>query len=119
MSFLMNCDNKKCGVLQEPLLDKDTNQVFCSECGEEMKTVTQFAKKSMLTMGQIKRVKRKQSAFPVICAECNKQSQPKLVGKVLVCPDCGAQHKHLSPPIAHAIREYLTSNPVSSKANHE
>lgn len=115
MGFIMYCDNKKCGKSQEPFLDKKTNEVSCSECGEIIQNVTEFAKNSMRGMSQFKREAKVQQAFAVKCNGCSKLSQPKLNKNVLVCPHCGRDHDGIQATYAHAIKQYIKSNPVSTK----
>ncbi|HLG28222.1 MAG TPA: hypothetical protein VI423_10590 [Paenisporosarcina sp.] len=116
--FVICCDNKKCGKSQEPLLDKVTNEVFCSECGSVITNVTEFAKNSMRSLSQFKRTTKTQQAFAVKCNGCNKTAQPKLskttAAMTLVCPHCGREHDGLQAPYAHAIKQYLLTNPVNS-----
>lgn len=119
MGFVMYCDNKGCGKSQEPYLDKETDQVYCAECGETIKNVTQFAKNSMRGMSQFKKTVKAQQAFSVKCESCSKTAQPKLLKKTLLCPHCGKEHKTLQAPYAHAIKEYLLSNPVSTASNKQ
>lgn len=117
MGFIMYCDNKKCGKSQEPYLDKETDEVFCSECGNTITNVTQFAKNSMRGMSQFKKTVKAQQAFTVKCEGCSKMSQPKLHKNTLICPHCGKEHKTIQAPMAHAIKQYLISNPVAASNN--
>ena len=116
MGMLICCDNKKCGQTTEALLDKETNEVYCAapECGKIIKSVTPFAKSAMRGMGQFKRTVKSQEAFAVKCEGCQKMSRPKLSQGSLVCPHCGKEHTTLQAPYAHAIKQYLLTNPVSS-----
>lgn len=115
MGFLMYCDNKKCGKSQEPMLDKKTDEVFCSACGEVIKNVTPFAKASMRSMSQFKRTVKSQEAFAVNCDKCAKMSRPKLDQNSLICPHCGTEHTTLTAPYIHAIKEYIKTNSVSGR----
>lgn len=117
MGFLICCDNKKCGKSQEALLDRETNDVYCAECGEIIKNVTTFAKTSMRSMSQFKRTVKSQEAFAVKCEGCQKMSRPKFnkLHDALTCPHCGQEYTELPTPYAHAIKLFLLTNPVSLK----
>lgn len=116
MGFMICCDNKKCGQTTEALLDKNTDEVYCAapDCGKVISNVTSFAKAAMKGMGQYKRVVKSQEAFAVKCESCLKMSRPKLTKNTLLCPHCGKEHTTLQAPYAHAIKQYLLTNPVSS-----
>ena len=109
--FSIYCDNKGCGKQQEPMLDLDTNEVICSECGKPIKCVTQFAKVQMRALGQIKRSGDRQKAFSVKCPHCEKEGQPKCGdGDKLLCSICGKELDHLSKPYKSAVLEYLRTH---------
>ena len=40
MPFIIQCDNKGCFKQTEALIDKDSNDVYCGECGEIINNVT-------------------------------------------------------------------------------
>lgn len=108
MGFLIYCDNKGCGKDQEPVLDIETDQVLCSECGKAIKSVTQFAKNTMKTLGQIKRQGKKQQAFAVKCLKCNKENPPKINEEnQIVCGFCNAELSHLPKPFQQVIRNFF------------
>ena len=113
MGFMIYCNNKGCRKEQEPFLDISDNEVYCSECGGQIKEVTIFAKTQMKAMGQIKRERKVQQAFSVSCGPCKLAATPTLVGKVLCCPKCKVEHVNLSKPMASAIKEYLRTIPKS------
>lgn len=109
MPFMTNCTCKGCYKLTEPVLDKKTRKVFCVECGGEMEGITDFTKRSMESMGQIKRAGMKREAFSVECTSCQKIGVPELMknGK-LQCPHCRAQHMKMSPIVERSIVQHLT-----------
>jgi|SRR5271166_2476156 len=95
---------KKCGQV-EPYMDQKTGQVFCPNCNSEITGVTHFMKTTMKTLKQFKQ--KLTVAFGVKCQKCNKEAQPKIVGKDIVCPGCGKPHEHLSEPFKIMLREKL------------
>lgn len=111
MGFLIYCNNKGCGKSQEPLLDKISNDVYCTECGEVIDNVTVFTKNAMRGMGQIKRDDGKAKlAFAIKCDTCGHKEQPKLANNQLACKKCDHLYENLSPPYIHAVKQWLKSN---------
>lgn len=108
MGFVIYCNNKGCGKSQEPMLDKASNEVYCSECGGVMPGISQFTKTAMAGIGQLKRQVASKTAFAIKCAGCSRVEQPKVKNSNLVCPMCGADHKGLVPAFAHAIKQFLS-----------
>lgn len=106
MGFVIYCSNKGCGESQEPLLDKTSNEVYCSECGEVMKGVSQFVKTAMAGIGQVRREVNSKVPFAMKCG-CGRVEQPKLKSGVLVCAACGKEHKGIAPGYAHAVKQFL------------
>lgn len=108
MGFLVYCDNKGCGKDQEPVLDVNTGEVFCTECGKTIKTVTEFAKRQMKALGQVKRAVKKQQAFSVKCNACNRENPPKIGEKnKIVCSFCDAELTDLPKPFQQVIRNFI------------
>lgn len=106
--FLIYCDNKGCGKDNEPTLDLSTNQVMCSECGKEIKSVTLFTKNQMKAIGQIKRAEKKQQAFAVKCQGCNRMAAPKIAAdSKIMCSMCGAHLTNLPKPFEQVIRDHI------------
>lgn len=104
MGFRIYCNNKGCGQDQEPLLDLATSQVMCTECGQEIKDVTQFTKNSMKGLGQVKRDVAKKQAFSVNCQSCSKDVKPEVKSDKAYCPLCSAHMSHVSKPYILALR---------------
>lgn len=110
MAFSVICDNKDCKKDNEPVIDKRTKIVYCGVCGNELKDqkiITEFAKNQMVSLGQVRRAEKKQQSFSVKCSNCDRESQPKLNGKALVCASCGKELKNLSAPFAQMLKENL------------
>lgn len=108
--FRIYCDNKGCGRDMEPLLNVETNSVECTECGREVKSVHQFTKTQMKSLGQIKRDNKVKEAFSVQCKTCVKENAPILgPNQEILCSVCNAHLDYLTAPYAHAVREFLQS----------
>jgi len=109
MAFRTFCNNKGCLKEMEPALDKETNQVFCTECDGEITTVDDFMKRQMVSLGQVRKVKIKKSPYSVSCPECKKQGTPKLIGDAAFCLFC--EHElNLSGPFIQLLKSVLKKN---------
>jgi ribosomal protein L34E len=106
--FRIYCDNKGCGKDMEPLLNVNTGDVECTECGRAIKSITSFTKSQMKAIGQVKRDEKVKQAFSVQCRSCMKESAPKLGSKKEIrCSICDSHLDYLSAPYTHAVREFL------------
>lgn len=94
MPFQMPCMNKKCNKTVTPYLDKDTNKVYCSECGDEITNVTHFAKIQMQTLKQYKTKKLK--SFSVKCEHCKDSDRPIVKDSKIFCKSCNKEHSQLT-----------------------
>ncbi|SRR5260221_5751813 len=109
MPFSINCPNKGCGKYTEPLLNTETNEAECSDCGGII-NITIFAKSQMKSLGQIKRDGKKQQAFSVQCKNCKKSSVPIVNSEsVVLCSLCKTK-LDISEPYANLIREKFKKN---------
>jgi len=94
---------RTCGQV-EPFMDPKTEKVFCPNCDSEL-TVNHFTK---VTLKNLKQFRQKTAIpFAVKCKNCNKESQPKVVGKDIICPSCNKKHEHLSEPFKIMLRDKL------------
>lgn len=103
-TFNMDCNNRGCGKTQTPFLDKDTNKVYCSACHKEIENVSPFVKNTMRMNKQF-RVKEKKS-FSVKCA-CGNEDRPVIEDDKIVCAECGAEQKQLTPQYATMLKDKL------------
>ena len=92
--MLVQC-NTKCQTTVNALLDIDTDNVICGECGSVLSDVSKYSKLSMKTNGDILRSKNKK-AFVFYCQTHDDHVETafvesRLVGKT--CPDDGEQCK--------------------------
>lgn len=109
MPFRIFCTNKGCGKDMEPVIDKETQVVYCTECDKELPTVPIFTKRQMLSMGQVRRAVAKQKAFTTKCSACKKEDTPIIVNNVLACSGCKNELK-LSKPFEMMVRNHLKSS---------
>lgn len=117
--FNIQCNNSKCREYQNPLLeiikDEDGNVnfskslVICSVCNDKISHVTEFTKRSMYGLGQVKRQNDVKKAFAILCKECNKKDQPILINNEVTCPHCNTVHNNLTKPFLQTIIAFLTS----------
>jgi len=114
MAFRTFCDNKDCRKEMMPVIDRDTNEVFCTECGLAVNTVSDFMKRQMVQLNQVRRDDRRQLAYSVKCSKCNKEGPPILdeKGKELLCSYCKEQMVNISKPFAEVLKANLTRKAV-------
>lgn len=105
--FRVYCDNKSCGKDQAPVLNLETNEVECTECGQNIKSITPFAKSQMKSLGQIKRDSKKEKAFAVQCKYCKKTAPPKIVNDKVVCSLCDKHLDYLATSFVNVIKSNL------------
>src|SRR5258706_13238536 len=88
MAFSLGCPS--CRKMQEPVIDKSSNEVYCSLCDELIPNVSHFVKVQMKTIGQIKRPKK--STYAIECISCKIQATPILKNNKLLCPSCSKEY---------------------------
>lgn len=112
MAFRTFCNNKGCGKEQEPLLNLDTNEVLCGECGKSISSLTSFAKATLKSMKQTTKNVKSQEPYSVKCSSCKREGQPNLSGADLVCKFCKTVLTGLSKPfeltVKHALKKAAT-----------
>ena len=100
--FQMNCNNKGCGKYQAPTLNKQDNEVYCSECGKIISNANHFTKSQLVALGQTKKAAK--SAYAIRCIKCKAEALPKLNNDKLVCSQCGVEHNNISKPFQIMVR---------------
>lgn len=108
MAFSITCTNKGCFDTMEPRLDTNTDKVYCTSCGKEIKEVTIFTKTQMKALGQTLKNVQKTKAFSVACENCKRLTQPKPLKDKFFCRECGKEMK-IAPSFAAAIRTTLSN----------
>jgi pyruvate dehydrogenase complex dehydrogenase (E1) component len=66
--MLITCDNKGCLKSSNALLNADTQDVLCGECGKSINNVSSAMKRTLKSFGQVVRTERK--AFMLACGSC-------------------------------------------------
>jgi hypothetical protein len=66
--MLVTCNNKGCLKASNALLNEETGEVICQECGQPITNVTGMMKRALKSFGQIIRAERK--AFLQGCRSC-------------------------------------------------
>jgi hypothetical protein len=113
MAFQTYCDNKGCGEYQAPLLDTETDEVICSECGKPINNLTKFAKTTLRTLGQVKRAVKSQKAFSVECPACKKSAPPVLgPNREILCAHCKEEQTQIKGPYKHVLLQHLSGGKV-------
>ena len=64
------CDNKGCMQQSNALLNPETLEVICQECGKSIKSITEPMKRTLKSFGQVLRVDTRK-AFMMACKNCN------------------------------------------------
>lgn len=105
--FRTQCPHKGCRRDVEPVLDKTDNKVYCTACSKEITTVTDFMKRQLESLGQIRKDEKPQQAFSVKCNKCLKSNPPVLKSGELFCSNCDNAMKYLAPTFVLAIKEFL------------
>lgn len=106
MGFLIDCDNKGCGKSMEPVLDVKTNRVLCSNCDKEVKSVTDFTKKQMKLLGQIKRDKT-DVPFGIKCQTCEREGAPLIQKDKAFCRFCNQPMKNVTSQFIMLLKQNL------------
>lgn len=119
MAFSLPCEKKGCGKTIEPVIDKQTNKVYCT-CDEEheIKQLTDFAKRQLIGMNQVKTKQRQQKAFAVKCESCEREGTPllktgirddkgRLQADQLICTFCKKELTNISQPFVQVLKENL------------
>lgn len=68
-------------------LDLETNEVVCTECGENICGISEFTKMSMRSIGDVVRKKQKK-AFVFKCLTCKKDVETAMNSGVVVGKGC-------------------------------
>lgn len=116
MGFLIHCDiddketGQKCRKQMEPVIDKNTGELYC-ECGLKLNkqdVLTDFAKRQMVSLGQVLKQNKPKQAYSIKCNTCNQAQQPVInKSNKIVCSKCKNEFKDLSAPYANMLKQQL------------
>jgi hypothetical protein len=91
--MLINCDNKGCLQQNNALLNPETHEVICQECGKAIKGVSEPMKRTLKSFGQVLRLDERK-AFMMACKNCNANREVLLDDKNnTVCRVCKGEIK--------------------------
>lgn len=84
--MLILCD--KCNQTADSKLRKDTDEVYCGNCGQRIETITKFIVEAMRNNKDYVEEQKQSFTFP--CKACGerKSALVTLDGKQVVCADC-------------------------------
>lgn len=105
MKISLPCNNKGCGKLQTPYIDKEDNKVHCSECTLEIANVSPFTIRQMVANKQF-REKEKQS-FAIKCPICKADQRPIIVNDKVLCSACKKELTSLAPTFITMLKTLL------------
>jgi len=104
----LTCTNKGCyKTTSDSLLDADSNEIICSECGREIKGISPFTKRSMI--GLKKASKSATKSYSVKCNKCLRSGQPEYKNGIFVCFNCG-EELQLTQYFKKLFIEYKATN---------
>lgn len=99
--MLIQCNNLGCLKHSAALLNEETGEVICQECGKPIDNVSNPIKRVLKSFGQIARADRK--SFMVVCRNCNANRTPVLAKDGdIVCKVCKKSLK-LTPAFKMAM----------------
>jgi len=103
------CDNKGCHKEMRPVVEKETLEAYCTECGKPVNNISIFMRRQMVSHGQVRKNDKKKLAWAVKCSGCGKEGPPKLSkdGKTLNCSFCEEELSNLAKPFAQMIKVNL------------
>lgn len=110
MSFLIQCDNKKCLQLQAAKLDKTSNEVICQECGESITNITYFAKQQLKSLGQTIDKTKSKETFAVKCSSCSAEGKPIILNDKFCCNNCKEELDNLSHSFKYLLKLHFKND---------
>lgn len=107
MSIMIFCDNKisedkRCGkesaavLKMEDKKEPEDCQVFCTECGLELKNVNKFTKRNLYFSKQVQQTSQPGEAYAMHCVKCQNSRRPLVKDKKLYCQSCSAEMTNVS-----------------------
>jgi|SRR5271157_1336846 len=92
-----------------PVVNKETLEAYCTECGKTINNISIFMRRQMRDLGQIQRNEKKRLAWSVKCNHCQQEGPPELdkAGEILICSFCKKTLDQLARPFAQMIKVNL------------
>lgn len=117
--MLLHC-NAKCHTSVTGLLDPDTNEVVCGDCGEIISNVSEYAKNSMKISGDVLRSKNRK-AFVFNCETCDTHVQAAFDQSKLVGKNCPNERKGCKINVTEHMKKAIeeTGNYLSRIEEHD
>ena len=78
--MLISCTNKGCLQATNALLNKETQEVLCEECGNPITGISESMRRTLLSFGQILRTESRK-AFMMACRTCNANREVVVTSK--------------------------------------
>lgn len=105
-----NSADKNCRKEIHPVIDKETEKVFCPECELEITSVDPFMKRQLISMGQVLKESQEKTPYAIKCEHCGKKKQPVLGQKrEILCGACGKDiTASLSGPFVEMLRSAIS-----------
>src|SRR5574337_230000 len=91
--MLIQCNNKGCHQQSNALLNPETLEVVCQECGKSINNISESMKRVLKSNGQVLKINEKK-AFMMACKSCN-ANREVVVGdnNNIVCRICKSEVK--------------------------
>lgn len=107
--MLVRCTTKGCMKESLALLDRQTGEVVCQECGSPISNVSRYTARTLQSLGRVLRTSERKP-FQVHCQSCKGRRDVRLVegGKGALCASCGRE-LNVSAAVLHAIRLHQES----------
>lgn len=67
--MLITCTNKGCLKTSNALLDEETSEVVCQECGQPIENIAESMRRTLKSFGQVVRTNERK-AFTMACRAC-------------------------------------------------
>lgn len=100
--MLMLCN--RCNQTTDARLNKKTNKVICTNCGEEITAITSQTVKALRAMKEY--VEEKKQSFSFQCNKCGDRKQGVVLadGSKVVCTVCG-EELNVSPLMRQSMKD--------------
>ncbi|MHA2216341.1 MAG: hypothetical protein ACXACY_10405 [Candidatus Hodarchaeales archaeon] len=106
--MLLDCTVRGCLQTTEAKLDRETGEVICDACGNNIPNVTPYIKKALNSVGQVIRSRIKKP-FQVMCPQCKTHRSLFVKNDQAFCRACGTQVA-ISAAFLHGLKLHLSSN---------